>query len=273
MSVEQIIACHRERNFAMEQRKRVDLSLGSYLRTQLGWKKDLPDKERAAIAKQAQKLMDEPDERFSDVVNASRMAREPWDAVEKGAVKMMERLAKGLPVWASFGEPIPGFGAVSLAVIVGEAGDLSKYSDHSKLWKRMGLAVMEGVRQGGLTKSASAADWIAHGYNAKRRSHVWNIGDALMKSQVRKVKDANGEDTGERTARGIYGEVYLARKEYEVARDPEIKPIIAHRRAQRYMEKRLLRDLWRAWRQAIPDMAEQPNDRLPAANQIRAAAP
>lgn len=96
----------------------------------------------------------------------------------------------------------------------------------------MGVALVDGIRQGGLSKTASKDDWIDHGYNRQRRSRMWNIGDALIKSN----RD------------GRYRTIYLARKEYEITRDPEMQPIKAHRRAQRYMEKRLLRDLWRAWR-------------------------
>lgn len=251
-TVDQIIpavrAWHRERCFAMNQRKRIDLALGSFLRTQLGWRRDLPKVDCDRIAKCAADLvkcgeaiakgkahcLSDIDEfkAYENTILAAIQSRDPWDAIEKSAVKELEQLAMQLPAWRSFGEAIRGFGPVSLAVILGEAGDLSLYSTHSKLWKRMGLAVMDGVRQGGLAKGASKEDWIVHGYSAQRRSRMWNIGDALIKG--------NRE--------GKYRTAYLERKAYEIARDPEIKPIKAHRRAQRYMEKRLLRDLWQAWR-------------------------
>jgi hypothetical protein len=82
----------------------------------------------------------------------------------------------------------------------------------------------------------------------RRRSVMYMIGDTMLKAQVRAVKDADGEKTDERTSLGEYGRVYLDRKKYEIDRNPEIKPIIAHRRAQRYMEKKLLKDLWVSWR-------------------------
>jgi len=226
---------HRKRCFLMEQRKRADLALGAFIRDQLGWRRDLPENERKAIAVAAQSLMNDPaDHELADLVAASRMLNAPFEKIEKQAVKEMTRLAETLPAWSAFGVNVRGFGAASLAVIVAEAGDLSLYANPGKLWKRMGLAVMGDVRQGGLAKGASAEDWIAHGYNRQRRSRMWNIGDALIK----------GNRDGE------YRTLYLARKEYEIARDPEMKPIKAHRRAQRYMEKRLLRNLWQAWRRA-----------------------
>lgn len=249
MSVEEIRAHHRNRCFAMEQRKRVDLSLGSFLRMVLGWAPDLPASERAAIAKRASEIAKDPPDEWAHIVLASHASRAPWDELEKAATKEMTRLAKELPVWTAWGEGINGFGALSLAVIVGEAGDIGEYRGEAGLWKRMGLAVLDGVRQGGLGKSAAKEDWITHGYNRQRRSRMWTIGDALIRQQ------------------GPYREIYLRRKETERAKAAAAGLIIApaakipkaraaefmsdghiHRRAQRYMEKRLLRHLWRKWR-------------------------
>lgn len=278
-TIAEITGQHRRRVFAMEQRKRADLSLGSFLRLALGWSLVLPEAERKAVSAKAQALIkigegeakamrtgkpfsaDDADYHdLRDVILASLQAREPFDTVEKGATKQMERLAKELPVY-SWAEGVRGFGAVSLAIIVAEAGDLSGYPEKGHLWKRMGVAVLDGVRQGGLTKTAPKEAWIAHGYNRQRRSRMWNIGDALIKG--------NGE--------GEYRQAYLARKDYERERAEAAGLIVApaakipkkrvaefmsdghiHRRAQRYMEKRLLRDLWRAWRRAmtlVPDRA------------------
>lgn len=235
-----IRAAHRERCFAMEQRKRADLALGAFLRMMLGWRKDLPDKERKAIADRAALLMagKEPCE-WTAIIDASRQARAPFEAVEKDRLKRMEKLAEQLPVWSAFGDAVRGFGPGSLAVIVGEAGDLALYASDAKLWKRMGLAVIDGVRQGGLRSNASKEDWIMHGYSPVRRSRMWNIGDAMIK--------------GNRD--GVYRAAYLRRKAYEHAREPEMSKLHAHRRAQRYMEKRLLRDLWRAWRRTTASVA------------------
>lgn len=269
-TIDAIRAFHRERCFAMEQRKRCDLALGSFLRTQLGWRRDLPDDERKEIAKRAddlilqgeavlrgkQKEIDQSYAEHRGVIEAALQSRRPWDAIESAAVKQLGQLATNLPIWPTFGEPIRGFGPVSLAIIVAEAGDLANYATESKLWKRMGVAVMGDVRQGGLAKGASAEQWIAHGYNRQRRSRLWNIGDALIK--------------GNRD--GKYRQCYLKRKEYELAREPEMKPIKAHRRAQRYMEKRLLRDLWRAWRATRPMTSERKSlQALPAENSLVAA--
>jgi hypothetical protein len=269
--INEITLLYRDYSFAQEQRKRMDLALGAYLRRALGWQKDLPEKERNAIAKEAAAIAkDAEGTRFEAMVNAQTEGRACFDTVEASALKAMTKLAEGLPAW-KWGRNIRGFGAKSLAVIVAEAGDLSNYDDKSKLWKRMGLAVMGDVRQGGLKKGSGADAWIEHGYNPKRRSQIWNIGDAMIKAQVRKVKDDADEDSGERMALGEYGQAYLDRKAYELARDPEMKPIIAHRRAQRYMEKRLLKHLWQAWRAAVSRVPDRAFDEV-LPDEIREAA-
>lgn len=257
----QIRSWHRRRVFAMDQRKRADLALGAFLRTQLGWRKDLPATERSVIAKRAAAIIEAAedgetiDDDWSDFAIGSVTARAPFSKIETESTKHMERLASQLPVWEAFGLGVRGFGARSLAVIVGEAGDLSEYSSEAKLWKRMGVAVMgagDGLndhRQGAPGAKADASDWIAEGYSKRRRSQMFVVGDVLMKTA------------------GPYREIYLRRKGYEMERAALLGLTVApaasipknnkaayrsamhvHRRAQRYMEKRLLRHLWRAWR-------------------------
>ncbi len=168
----------------------------------------------------------------------------------KAAEKAMVQLAKHLSVW-SWVEGINGFGALGLAQIVAEAGDLFSYSNPGKLWKRMGLAPYDGKaasqwrKQGGLKKE----EWESLGYSPVRRSIMYSIGDSLLKKQ------------------GPYREIYLARKAYEIATATAAGLTVVpaakipekggdkyrsaghvHLRAQRYMEKRLLRDLWSRWR-------------------------
>ena len=155
--------------------------------------------------------------------------------------KQMKKMAKELPVW-SWVKEIRGFGELSLAGIIGETGDLNNYSTPSKLWKRLGLAVINGGRQ----RKVAGVEALEHGYAPQRRSLVWNLGDTMIKGVIRKVNDDDGEDTGERVSLNEYGAIYLARKAYESER-VETKAH-AHNRAKRYMEKRLILDLWKAWR-------------------------
>jgi hypothetical protein len=226
--IAEIKAKYRERCFLMGQRKRLNTALGAYIRMQMGWHASLPKIERDKIKKAAATyIKTHPDD---ENVHATANAAEIFEEPEKAVLKEMAMLAEHLPVWKLF-EDVRGFAGGSLAVIVGEAGDLSLYRNHSALWKRLGLGVIDGRRQGAPIVN-TPEEWIRHGYSKLRRSRIWNIGDALIKG--------NGD--------GKYRTTYLRRKAYELARDPEIRPIVAHRRAQRYMEKQLIRDLFNAWK-------------------------
>lgn len=259
---------HRMRCFAMDSRKMLDLRCGSHLRMLLGWRKDKPEAERKRIATEASALMkmSEPD-RFQNMIVGTRLAREPFDGMEDENKKAMAALIKPLPIWADFAKSVRGFGEVSLAVILAEAGDLSNYDGISKLWKRMGLAPGQNRVPPGLSKEDRSAAWIERGYSPRRRSHMFVIGETLLKAQIRKAKDADGNDTGERVALGPYGEALLHRKRHTQQTHPEWwcdkdgnpkvdketgRPMSAHGNAdaQRCVEKRLLRDLWRAWRRS-----------------------
>jgi hypothetical protein len=174
-------------------------------------------------------------------------ARDFTEAQRKACQKELLKAAKQLPA-AAWVQGVRGFGMPSFAAIVGEAGDLGSYDSVAKLWKRMGLAVIDGKSQRRVSDAAEAA---RHGYNPRRRSEMHVVGECILK------------------AGGPYREVYNQRKAYETERAPEMSKIHAHRRAMRYVEKRLLRDLWRAWRQAKSGSA--PDDQPPAAEHRSAA--
>ena len=244
---------------------RLTNAAGAFVRRALGWRMDMDEKERNAINKRAAKLIDEIEtggHQISDIqgrcaaasdggqgatdsrltsasvapfVLAVAEGRKPFDAMRKETEKEMRRIAETLPVYPWVAS-VKGFGSLGLAIIVGECGDLGEYRKGvAGIWKRLGLAVMDGKRQGNPGEGAKAEDWIAHGYNARRRSAMWTLGDSLLKC---------GGD-------GPWRTLYLERKAYELARAPDMRPMQAHRRAQRYVEKRLLRTLWQEWRRAI----------------------
>lgn len=154
-------------------------------------------------------------------------------AEKKRAEKFLRPLARKLPVWQWVGS-VHGFGEIGLTQIIGEAGDLWEYPTYDRLWKRFGLACIDGERQHRV-KGRSKADKekaIRFGFSPTRRSIIHVIGDSLMKKQ------------------NPYRDLYLERKALEAWRYPEAKKGQHHMRALRYMEKRLMRDLWRAWRKA-----------------------
>jgi hypothetical protein len=170
-----------------------------------------------------------------------RAASEPLEEARHGYELELGRLGKRLPI-AHMADRIKGINHGTLARIVAEVGDFTAYDKGvSGIWKRAGLAVIDGERQ---RKKADKEAAIRHGYSPERHAVFWNVSQALLKAQ----------GTGE--AAGPYRRVYDRRKEHELAR--AVPAYIAHARATRYMVKRLLRDLWREWRDLakarVPDM-------------------
>jgi hypothetical protein len=168
---------------------------------------------------------------------------------------VIEALAAELPVWADFAKDVRGIGLLGLGLIVGAAGrSLDDYPNPAKLWKRLGLA--PGQRR---YKEASKA--LLAGYSPQRRALMHNIAESLLKQND-----------------GVYRQVYLDRKAYLIERSPEWqqlkKPRLDeedesgekkgggamwkyHQEAMRYLVKRFIKDLWKAWRGQ--PAAETPN--------------
>lgn len=154
--------------------------------------------------------------------------------------KPLEQLAMSLPVWDAWAKDVRGFGAASLGRIVGECGDLNNYASKSKVWKRMGLAVMDDGRAQRRVKDKALAEEA--GFNPRRRAVMHVIGDVLMKQNPH------------------YHAVYTQRRESLMLRDGlHLDPkkgvvdedgtyVSIHKHALRYIEKQFLRDLWQAWR-------------------------
>lgn len=138
----------------------------------------------------------------------------------KQITKELEKLAKATPYWPL----IPrGFGPLGLAGLIGEAGDPWGYHNPSALWKRMGLAVIDGKRQ---RKVADAEEAIRQGYTPRRRAWAYMTGDNMIR------------------AKSPVCEVYRERKEKKIVEG--WSKLHAHRDAKMFMVKRVLRDLWAA---------------------------
>jgi len=169
--------------------------------------------------------------------------RDAIEAQRKECQKELLKLVKPLPVMA-WVAGVKGLGLPSVAAIIGEAGDLSNYANPGKLWKRMGLAVIDGKGQG---KRSNAEEALRHGYSPARRSEMHVVGDCLVR------------------AGGPYAGMYRERKSYEAEKEG-ITKMWAHKRALRYIEKRLLRSMWSAWRGAedalCPVVGMPPADEL-----------
>jgi hypothetical protein len=143
--------------------------------------------------------------------------------------KALDKLAKQLPAW-SWVDAFKGLGPGGFAEIVAHCGDLGQYDNPAKVWKRMGLAVFDGKAQG---KRKDAAEAAIHGFSPRRRAVMHCLGESILRA-----RRLNPE----------YGEIYDARKALEAAKPECQTKMHAHKRAMRYIEKRLLKHLWQAWR-------------------------
>lgn len=204
----------------------------------LGYGANLEEKDRKKLWGEAAKARDAIEDGtpataispgIINLVMSLREGRRPLEANRKDIEAKMVELAISLPVWP-WVEAVRGLGALGLAIIIGEAGDLGMYvKGPAGIWKRLGLAPKSAYRD--VTKAGEECYKIPR----RRRSAMWTIGDSLLK--------------GNRD--GPYRTLYLTRKQYEHDRDADMTKMHAHRRAQRYMEKRLILDLWKAWKQSM----------------------
>lgn len=170
------------------------------------------------------------DDTLAMIVEPYRQAMAVLDGSSTALEKQLAKIVRGHPVHA-WAKDVKGLGDLSLAGLIGEAcGNPGDYKSASALWKRFGLAVIEGERQ---RRVAGAEAALIHGYAPQRRAFAYVVSCNLMKSQG---------------SEGPYRKVYDERKAYELAR--EVPKAHAHNRALRYMVKRLLRDLWAADRRA-----------------------
>lgn len=183
-----------------------------------------------------------------------RSAISAFDAEIKPLERHLEKLAKRLPI-APFIAGVRGVGLGSLAAIVGEAGDLSAYRTVSGVWKRLGLAVIDGERQ---RKCVDAEKALAHGYAPERRSIMWNVGNGLIGGMGHGKRPLVGEDISLREDWSEYERMFVERLRIEAARDPDDmrdpvdgKESYSQRaaaRAKRYVEKQFLLRLTVEWR-------------------------
>lgn len=264
-----IRALGRQRRFLIKSITASGNSAGAYARTLLGWRLDMPEAERAKIAKRAAKMVaairkgvetDEPmAATIAPVIMASHAGQAPLTKLRDHTELEMEKLARALPVYP-FAKAVKGFGDLALAVVVSEAGDVGAYKSRSALWKRLGLAVIDGERQGRRTSAEEAA---RHGYNPHRRAEMY----AVVAKPLLQHQWAKEQDDAPAHPTGPYGERYAVKKaEYmarvEATRDlpyndkAKWTPKRADSAARRYMTKCLLRDLYGAWKDAARVTAE-----------------
>lgn len=208
--------------------------------------------------------------RMSPIIRTTYIGVGAFEEIKGQLEKSMRNLAKTLPVaeWAELPEQ-SGFGLLSLATLIGETGNLSNYPNPAKVWRRMGCApwTFDGRTLMGATwKSGNdgedkiklpSSEWEKFGYNPRRRSIAYIIGENLVKQNKT----------------GPYRTLYLQAKVHVNQTHPEWdwsdcdkcvkvgkpprdcltcggcaqKSLRANRHAMLVATKRLMRNLWRVW--------------------------
>lgn len=274
----------REHKFLMKKRQTARAQCEASVRNYLGYQTTAPKEERERICALSKEVIEavregvpiptvdmwdeETHNEVKDVVRLTETIREGFASSLNTIIKKQEKAAKELPVYR-WAKDVKGLGELSLAKIVGEAGEdredypgtgIGQFRNPSCLWKWFCLHVDGG----------KAGQDAAH----YRKSIMWNVSDALVK------------------AGGEYYELYLERKgtEYEKAMSEGLEVVassskviqswvdkglprpslrseldidvvtaeskgnvnarsVGHisRRAERYIEKRLLKNLWQEW--------------------------
>ena len=257
--IEQIRSQHRRRRFAMKIQQKLDRALESFIRVNgTDWQPDLEERDRERINKEVKAIIKkiragEPSE-WSDIVTTSDEARRPADDMRDLAEKKMEQLAAELPIFP-WVESIRGAGALGLATIVAEAGDLSNYPNPAKVWNRLGFAPYDGLagsswkRETWRPRTLSKDEWIEHPFSGQRYALIHQIAVWLVNAQW--IAAGKTED-GEGKPNGPYGQIYYHRRQHTLAMHPDWTK--QHRRmdALRITMKAFLKNLWREWNHAPP---------------------
>ena len=200
--------------------------------------------------------------------------------------KEIQRLARMLPMWPWVRDNVNGMGELRLGLLIGATGDLTagkivtrtvwrgdkktgkkitetivSYTNPAKVWKRMGVSVTDGRADRRIRRLTSFRDGAmvtpdenvvaaqGMGFNPRRRALMHMIGQGIILANA-----------------GTYREIYDQRRAYEESQHPDWKPKQHpghwHKRAMRYMEKRLLRDIWIEWNRIVGHLGAetQPGD-------------
>lgn len=139
--------------------------------------------------------------------------------------KQLIKLVRPMSLWKGWAASVRGMAELSFAGMIGEAARMpGDYKSVAAVWKRFGLAVIDGGRQRLIAGAEASA---LHGYSPQRRAYAYTLSTNLMRSQ------REGD---------CYRALYDKRKAYELAN--ELPKGHAHNRALRVMVKALLRDAW-----------------------------
>ena len=298
-TIDTLIEVGRRNDFAIRQRMRIrQATLSHIARSAFGYHTHLSEAERKrtmdAAAKLVKAIRAGEEHQLSMLVHATDATAAPWEEIQSQSEKEMVKLARKLPAHELV-RGVRGFGDLSFARIIVETGDLTananfpgSYTRPAQVWKRLGLAVIDGRAQ---RRIRNAEEAKKQKFSPERRAMSWVSFDKVWRLQssnawalrkesggqecceTQKEDAAVGDGAGHRRVEthiayaGPYRLLYDQKKaeylERVAAGEDGWTKLRAHRAAKRYAEKRLLRDLWISWQkdaghwssEAQPDVA------------------
>lgn len=179
--------------------------LAAVVADEIGYRADMSEADRRSYFKRAWEVVEAveagtADSPIAPLIKATLLSVRALEELQTTYEKPMVKLAKKLPVAAWADEPGQrGFGALMLAVVVGETGDLASYANPGKVWRRMGCAPWsygKGENRETLMGSTwrrrekkqnklPGEEWAKFGYSPRRRSVAYLVGDCLVKLNQR----------------------------------------------------------------------------------------
>lgn len=286
---QQLQELQRQRVCMLKTRIMLENRLVSSVAVSLGYRSGLEeadrkkawDAARASIKRITGGSGNETEHGLAPLVTEATRAIDGFNRHVSVLEKRMEKLAAKLPVAAWVAAPEQrGFGIKSLAILVGECGDLAGYANPGKLWRRMGCAPFESqgvMRMGSRWKSAkpglSSEEWESFGYSPRRRSVAYVFGENLVKlnfvgaepleNESLAAEKINSEAVGagepsseiELSAAGPYRARYDSVKAAKLVLASDDWPKLrCHRHAMLLAVKLLMRELWKTWN---PEMVQE----------------
>lgn len=196
--VKELVSLQNSRRFCIVQKNRSERAIESLIATTMGFRVDGTEKDRKAVfarAKTFRLAVEKGGEGHTNtdghaasalsalvpLILISAENRKPWTDLRKKVEDDMKKKAKDLPVY-DFAKSVKGLGPLGLACLTAEAGiPIDQYRTVSGLWKRMGLAVLDGRRQ---QKSRDKSEAARQGYSPRRRAEVWAFcSDSMFRKQ------------------------------------------------------------------------------------------
>lgn len=258
----------RQRAMNIKSKIKIQNRLVAIVASTLGYTAALDEDAREEMFQKARDLIVEIENgkahQIAPLVKHTKIAFNGFDEFVEGLEKEMLTLAKTLPVAAWVQKPEQrGFGLLSLATLVGEAGDLNNYENPSKLWRRFGLAPFESrgkVQMGatwksGVNGSLSAEEWTQFGYSPRRRSIAFLFGENILKQntdvyrqrydQVKKEYEPKHPDRV--LCPTCKGRGSVSGKKCQKCKGKGKIMLRAHRHSMLLATKLLLKNLWLEW--------------------------